>query len=108
MSLPQNTINIKNIFWLSKGKLYIILSFIFWISTEFITVWHSGLDRWLATMPWVFLQYLFIILIFYFLLFKLKWSEKRVFIAMLIVMYAFEFLWQNGLALNIFGSLLLI
>ena len=100
--------NIKNLFQPSKGKLYIVLSFIFWIIVEFITVWHSRFNEWLKTMPYGFLQYLFIILIFYFLLFRLKWSENRVFIAMLVMMYGFEVLWQNFLFLNIFGSLLLI
>ena len=100
--------NIKNLFRPAKGKLYIIFSFILWIIVEFITVWHSRLDAWLSTMPWASLQYLFIVLIFYCLLFRLKWSEKKVFIAMIIVMYGFEFLWQNYFALNIFGSLLLI
>lgn len=100
--------NIKNLFKPSKGKLYIILSFILWIIVEFITVWHSRFLEWLQTMPLGFLQYLFIVLIFYFLIFRLKWSEKKVFVAMLFVMYGFEFLWQNFLFLNIFGSLLLI
>ena len=103
--------NIKNIFELSKGKFYIIISFIFWIITEFITVWHSQdqFNKWLSTMPWVFLQYLLIIMIFYFLFFKFKWNERKVFISMLVVMYFFELaLWQNFSALNIFISLLLI
>ena len=103
--------NTKNIFLPLREKLYVILSFVFWIIAEFITVWHSQaqFNKWISTMPWVFLQYLFIILIFYFMLFRLKWSEKRVFIAMLIVMYVFELLlWQNYSALNIFFSLLLI
>lgn len=103
--------NIKNFFLPTKGKLYIVISLFFWIIAEFITVWHSQdqFNKWISTMPWVFLQYLFIILIFYFLLFRLKWSEKKVFVAMLIVMYIFELLlWQNYSALNILISLLLI
>lgn len=102
--------NIKIFFKLSKEKLYIVLSFIFWIIAEFITVWHSKdqLNKWISTMPYVFLQYLFIILIFYLFLFKLKWNEKKVFIAMLIVMSVFELLWQNSLLLTTYGAALLI
>lgn len=33
--------DIKNLSQPSKGKFYIIISFVFWIITEFITVWHS-------------------------------------------------------------------
>lgn len=101
--------NIKNLLKPSKGKLYIIFSLILWVIAEYVTVWHSWLNEWLAILPYVFLQYLFIIMIFYFLFFRLKWSEKKVFIAMIVVMYGFEIiLWQNALALTIYGSLLLI
>ena len=55
-----------------------------------------------------FLQYLLIVLIFYFLFFRLKWSEKKVFIAMLVVMIGFELLWQNSLLLTSYGAALLI
>jgi hypothetical protein len=51
-------------------------------------------------MPWPLAQYLFIILIFWFFLFIKKWSHKKAFILMLIVMYAFELAWKNPLLLN--------
>ena len=48
---------------------------------------------------------IFSIFIYYFnflvFLFKKGWSHKGVFIIMIIVMYFFEFLWQNFLLLNI-------
>ena len=102
--------NTKNFFQSAKGKLYIILSFVFWMIAEYITVWHSKLGEWLKTMPYGLLQFILIILIFYFLFFRLKWSEKKVFIIMLVVMYFFEIvLWQQiALAITIYGSLLLI
>ncbi len=104
--------NIPNTVKLSKGKLYIILSFILWLIAEYVTVWHARLGEWISLMPYVFIQYLVIILIFYYFIFRKKLEEKKVFIVMLIVMYFFEILWQNALLLNMFlfipVSLLLI
>lgn len=83
---------------LLKGISYIILSLILWLIVEYITVWRTkGFTEWMSTMPWGLFQYLFIILIFWFFLFIKNWSHKRVFILMIIVMYAFEFIWQNEL-----------
>jgi len=63
-------------------------------------------------MPWILLQYLFIILIFWFLLFVKNWNYRRVLIAMLIIMYGFELLWKNPFLssplLFIPGSIVLI
>ncbi len=96
----------------SQGLQYIILSFIFWVIVEYITVWHARLAEWISYMPFILFLYLGIILIFYFFI-KKDWSEKRLFIVMLIVMYVFEiFIWSNPLLFNIFlfipVSLLLI
>ena len=52
----------------SKGWHYILISFLLWIVVEFITVWHQRFQEWVSYMPWVFFQYLFIILIFWYLL----------------------------------------
>jgi len=86
---------------LSQGQLYVGISFVLWILVEFITVWHSRLAEWLSLMPHILIQYLVIVLIFCYIIFKLKWSEARIFISMLIVMYIFEGLWQNSLLLNV-------
>ena len=93
--------------------MYIALSFILWLILEYIIVWRGErFAEWISYMPWALFQYLFIILIFWFFLFVKNWSHKRVFIVMLIVLYVFEFLWQNFLLLNIIlfipGSILLI
>lgn len=97
---------------LSKGILYIIISFILWLIVEFITVWRIRFEEWMSYMPWALFQYLFIVLIFWFFLFIKNWSHRKVFIIMVIVMYVFEFLWQNFLLLNIIwfipASILLI
>ncbi len=83
-----------------KGLIYITISLILWVLVEFITVWRTRFGEWLSYMPWPLVQYLFIILIFWFFLFIKKWSHKKVFILMLVVMYAFEFAWKNPLLLN--------
>lgn len=104
--------NIPNIVKLSKGKLYVILSFILWIILEYVTVWHARLGEWISLMPYVFIQYLVIVLIFYYFIFRRKLGEKKVFVVLVVVMYVFEVLWQNPLLFNIFlfipTSLLLI
>lgn len=86
---------------LPKGINYIVISFILWVIVEFITVWRTRFEEWMSYMPWALFQYLFIILIFWFFLFNKNWSHRKVFIIMVIVMYVFEFLWQNFLLLNI-------
>ncbi len=96
----------------SKGIIYCMFSSILWLIIEYITVWSVRFEEWISYMPWVFLQYLFIVLIFWFFLFIKNWSHRKVFFVMIIVMYIFELLWQNFLLLNIIWfipvSLLLI
>jgi len=85
----------------SKGFIYVIISFALWLIAEYLTVWNSRFEEWMSLMPFAAIQYLFIILIFYFFIFQKKWSEKKVFLLMLGVMFLFEFLWQNFLLLNV-------
>lgn len=92
--------NKQNIYRLPKGLLYITLSFLLWLIVEYGTVWHSRLNEWLSLMPYILIQQLVIILFFYYLIFRKKLAEKKVFIAMLIVMFIFEFLWKNFLLYN--------
>ncbi len=86
---------------LSKGGAYILLSFLFWLAVEYITVWHKDFAGWLAVMPWVFLQYLLIILLFYYFIFRRRWTERAVFYLMLGVMFGLELLWCNSLLMSI-------
>ena len=94
-----------------KGIAYIGLSFVLWVIVEYVTVWHSKLAEWISLMPYAQIQYLVIILIFWYFIFRRKWSERRMLLLMLAVMYVFEFLWTNPFLLNplafIPGSLLL-
>ena len=83
-----------------KGICYIVLSFALWMFVEYLTVWHSKLDEWVSLMPYVLIQYLVIVLIFWYFIFPRKWSERRIFFLMLGVMYVLEFLWANPLLLN--------
>jgi len=82
------------------GVLYIALSFGLWVIVEYVTVWHSKLAEWISLMPQVFIQYLVIILVFWFFIFRKKWNERKLFLLMLVVMYLLEFLWRNPLLLN--------
>jgi hypothetical protein len=83
-----------------SSLLYIIISLLLWTFVEYVTVWNSRMAEWRSLMPGIFLQYLFIIMIFSCAFYSLKWDTKKVFILMLVVMYIFEALWQNFLLLN--------
>lgn len=85
----------------SKGTLYIILSYVFWLIAEYLTVWHSRLGEWMSLMPFIAIQYLLIILFFYYFIFRRKWTEKHVFVLMLALMFVLEFVWQNHLLFNL-------
>lgn len=91
---------------------YILLSLVLWMTVEFVTVWHAKLDEWVSLMPYVLIQYLVIVLVFWFAIYRRAWTERKVFLLMLTLMYVFEFLWQTPFLLNpltfIPGSLLLI
>lgn len=104
--------NIQNIFKVSKGKIYIALSFLLWLIVEYVTVWQYKFNQWLSLMPYVLIQYLLIVLFFYYLIFRMRLAEKKVFLILVIVMYVFELLWKNFLLYDpvwiIPGSLLLI
>ena len=82
------------------GLLYTLISLSLWLATEYVTVWHSRLQEWLSYSPWVFIQYLAIILPFSVLFFRFRVSERTVAIAMFPVMVVWELLWRNPLLLN--------
>ena len=83
-----------------KGIYYIVVSFALWMIVEYLTVWHSKLAEWVSLMPHVLIQYLVIVLVLSYFIFRRRWSERRIFLLMLLVMYVFEFLWANPLLLN--------
>ena len=85
---------------LYKGVCYIAISFALWALVEYLTVWHSKAAEWVSLMPYVLIQYLVIVLIFAYFIFRRRWSERRIFLLMLVVMYVLEFLWANPLLLN--------
>ncbi len=95
----------------TAGVGYILLSFALWMMVEFVTVWQAKMDEWMSLMPWVLIQYLAIIMVFWYFIFRRNWSERNVLLLMLTVMYVFEFLWQTPFLRNpvtfIPGSLLL-
>ena len=95
----------------TAGLYYILLSFGLWMVVEFITVWRAKLDEWVSHMPWVLIQYLLIILVVWYFIFRRRWNGRKILLLMLSVMYLFEFLWQMPLLFNpltfIPGSLLL-
>ena len=95
----------------TAGVCYIFLSFALWLIVEFVTVWKAKMDEWMSLMPWVLIQYLAIIMVFWYFIFRRNWSERHVFLLMLVVMYVFEFLWQTPFLRNpltfVPGSLLL-
>jgi len=85
----------------SKGLNFILLSFIFWIIVEYILVWATRLNEWISYMPFIFLYYLGIVLIFWLLFYRIKRDEKQIFIIMVILMYPIEIiLFSNALLLN--------
>jgi len=84
----------------NKGIYYIGVSFALWMFVEYLTVWHSKLAEWVSLMPYVLIQYLVIVLLFWYFIYRRRWSERRIFLLMLIVMYVLEFLWANPLLLN--------
>ena len=94
--------------FMDKGLLYIIISFVFWLVAEYVTVWHSKLGAWIALMPMIFLQYLIIILIFWFFIFQRKIPYLSLVALVLIVMLIFEFLWQTSITLDNIFVLVLI
>jgi hypothetical protein len=85
---------------MNRGIQYVLLSFGLWLIVEYLTVWHSRVAEWLSLFPYVLLQYLLIVLVFWYFIFRRQWPERRLFLLMLGVMYLFEFLWRNPLLLN--------
>lgn len=83
-----------------QGIGYIALSFLLWVIVEYITAWNSRLDEWVSLMPYVFIQYLVIILIFWYFIYRRRWRERSIFLLMLAVMYLGEVIWKNPLLFN--------
>lgn len=82
-----------------KGLYYIAFSFVLWVVFEYPPAWRSKLGEWIALIPYVF-QYLAIILIFWYFIFRRKWGDKKIFFLMLGVMHFWEFLWGTSFLLN--------
>ncbi len=104
--------NTNGLFHRHAGLIYIATSFVLWLLLEYVTVWHARLAEWVALMPLVLIQYLAIVLIFWFFLFWIRLTGRRSLILVVVMMYAFEFLWRNPLLLNAYTfipvSLLLV
>ena len=83
-----------------NGIYYIVFSFVLWMIVEYVTVWHSKLAEWVSLMPYAQIQYLVIVLSFWYFIFRRRWSERKIFVLMVVVMYVFEFLWTNPFLLN--------
>ena len=75
------------------GGLYVLMSYILWLAAEYVTVWNTRLGQWTALMPYILIQYLVIVLTFYWALFRLKLTGMRQLIFMLGVMYIWEIIW---------------
>ena len=88
-----------------RGLLYTAISFTLWIAAEYLTVWHSRVEEWLSYSPWVFIQYLTIILPFSVLFFLVKAPDRTVGVVMFVAMVVWELLWRNPLLLDLRSAL---
>jgi hypothetical protein len=71
--------------------LYLVFGFLAWLIAEYVTVWaERGIAEWFSYMPFIFAFYLAYPLLFAFLIYKLKWSNKNLFAATIAVGFALE------------------
>lgn len=77
--------------------LYVTFAFLAWLLAEYVTVWaERGIAEWFSFMPFIFAFYIGYSLLFAFLIYKLKWSNKNLFAATVAVGFALELMFfQN-------------
>ncbi|MFB0504848.1 MAG: hypothetical protein ACETWE_13550 [Candidatus Bathyarchaeia archaeon] len=80
---------------------------IFWVVVDWTTAFNPYFERWLSYMPEIWLFYVGYPLIFAFLIYRRKWSDCGVFLAMLVGAFIVEVVFTGNKLLYTFPIMLI-
>lgn len=87
---------------------YFFLGTAFWVVVDFTTAFNPDVIGWVSHMPLIWIFYLGSPLLFAYLIYKKKWSDKRIFLPVLVVLFIVEILFSNNALLYIFPIMLIM
>ncbi len=77
---------------------YVLTGTIAWVVVDFTTAFNPDVQRWIEHMPLVWVFYIGYPLLFAFLIYRRRWSDRRIALAMLVSAFVIEvFLSDNAL-----------
>ena len=93
--------------WIIFGSIF-SLECAFWVAVDFTTAFNPDVTGWISHMPLIWVFYLGSPLLFAYLIYKRKWSDKRIFLPVLVVLFIVEILFSNNALLYVFPIMLIM
>jgi hypothetical protein len=86
---------------------YFLLSVLFWVAVEWTTAFQPNLSRWISYMPAIWIFYIGSPLAFAFLIYKLRVSDRMLFICSVVLIFIVEILFTGNAMLYTFPIMLI-
>jgi len=87
---------------------YVFTGTIAWVVVDFTTAFNPDVQRWIKHMPLIWVFYIGYPLLFAFLIYKRKWSERKIVSAMLVSAFIIEVVLSNNALLYTFPIMLIM
>lgn len=85
---------------------YFLLGAGLWFAVDFTTAFAPNVRRWVSFMPTIFLFYLGFPLVFAFLIYRRRWTDRQLIVPMLLVLVIVEILFSHNILLYTFPLML--
>jgi len=85
---------------------YALTSMIAWVVVDFTTAFNPDIQRWIGHMPLIWAFYIGYPLLFAFLIYKRKWSDRKIASAMLVSAFIIEVVLSDNALLYTFPIML--
>ena len=93
---------------MDKFWKYFFTASLFWFVVDFTTAFSPDVGRWISYMPAIWIFYFGSPLLFAGLIYRKKWSDKQIFIPMLLVLLLLEIILFGNVLLFTFPLLLIM
>ena len=87
---------------------YVFTSIIAWVVVDFTTAFNPDIQRWIRHMPLIWAFYIGYPLLFAFLIYKRRWSDRKIVSAMLVSAFIIEVVLSNNALLYTFPIMLIM
>lgn len=87
---------------------YMLTSTIAWVIVDFTTAFNPDVQRWIEHMPLIWVIYIGYPLLFAFLIYKRKWSDRKIVSTMLVSAFLIEVVLSDNALLYTFPIMLVM